>query len=343
MPYDDIRPVDHSCKSYRPGHRPHWIQTKESFEDGQPLIDVTVVVHGDGRVDLHGEDLDLTVWNHDPARLQSAVDSWGRAVWKPKFHVLAVPGEFGYAFSLGPAEHHSPCVREADLTPLPETASVLDRVRRDARELGGYTVRLESLQAAIAADELTGDRGASSRRVWSGLVSTDSDEDSEVVTEVPVSNQWDQDAATPNIVNAEHLDDRESRTDPVGSAGPTDASALVGWLPTFPPRPERSVSDGLTSWDDRRPDPGPLPRQSSEPVHEPAYGAGALPSRRAVPASRPRDCEGEAGGHRGAASAAAGPGGREGRGPSNPGVECRLRALIASSALGWTHAKRRTR
>jgi hypothetical protein len=81
-------------------------------------------------------------------------------------------------------------------------------------------------------------------------VSTDSDEDSEVVTEVPVSNQWDQDAATPNIVNAEHLDDRESRTDAVVSAGPTGAWAVVGWEPDPlpPPEPRRApeVTAGMT-------------------------------------------------------------------------------------------------
>jgi hypothetical protein len=110
MPYDDIPPVDHSCQSYGPGHQPHFIQCRKSLEDGQPLIDVTVVVHDDGRVDLRGEHLDVAMWNHDPARLQSAVDSWGLAVWKPRFHVLTVPGEFGFVFNLAPAEDHSPCV-----------------------------------------------------------------------------------------------------------------------------------------------------------------------------------------------------------------------------------------
>ena len=158
MPYDDIRPVDHSCKSYRPGHQVHWIQAKKSREEGQPLIDVTVVVHDDGRVTLHGEQLNLTMWNHDPARLQSAWDSLGRAVWKPRFHVLTMPGLSGYGFSLATTDRHSACVREADLTPLPDTATTLDRVRRDARELGGYTVRRDHLQAAIEAEDRSGER-----------------------------------------------------------------------------------------------------------------------------------------------------------------------------------------
>jgi hypothetical protein len=115
-PYDGVLPVDHSCTSYGPGHQPHFIQCRKSWEDGQPLFDVTVVVHDDGRVDLHGEDLDVAMWNHDPARLQCAADSWGLAVWKPRLHVLSVPGEFGYVFSLAPAEDHPPCVSAAGTT-----------------------------------------------------------------------------------------------------------------------------------------------------------------------------------------------------------------------------------
>ena len=44
------------------------------------LIDVAIVVHDDGRVVIDGDDLNLTVWDHDPVRLRSAVDYWGRAV-----------------------------------------------------------------------------------------------------------------------------------------------------------------------------------------------------------------------------------------------------------------------
>ena len=44
------------------------------------MIDVAVVVRDDGRVGIDGDDLNLTMWNHDPDRLQSALDYWGRAV-----------------------------------------------------------------------------------------------------------------------------------------------------------------------------------------------------------------------------------------------------------------------
>ena len=99
-----------ACRSYRPGHHVHWIQAKKSWEPGQPEIEVTIVVHDDGRVDLHAEGLDESMWNHDPARLRRAWASYGRAVWKPQFHVLNVPGPFGFAFNLAAAHDSSTCV-----------------------------------------------------------------------------------------------------------------------------------------------------------------------------------------------------------------------------------------
>ncbi len=110
MPYGEIRPIDRSCGSYRPGHQVHWIQAKKSVEEEQPLIDVSVVVHRDGRVDIECDELNLTLWNHDPQRLQSAVDYWGRAVWKPRYHVLSLPGLFGYVFNLAALNGRTPCI-----------------------------------------------------------------------------------------------------------------------------------------------------------------------------------------------------------------------------------------
>ena len=71
MPYNEIRAIDRSCGSYRPGHQVHWKQAKKAVDEQQPVIDVTLVVHDDGRVDIDGDDLDLTMWNHDPDRLRS--------------------------------------------------------------------------------------------------------------------------------------------------------------------------------------------------------------------------------------------------------------------------------
>jgi hypothetical protein len=42
------------------------LDTGEEVEDQQLVIDVAVVVRDDGRVGIDGDDLNLTMWNHDP-------------------------------------------------------------------------------------------------------------------------------------------------------------------------------------------------------------------------------------------------------------------------------------
>src|SRR5215211_4537055 len=67
-------PRNSSCGSYGPGHLMHWIQGKKSHEDGQPVIKVKVVgVHDDGRVEIEGQELQLSLWYHDPGELRSAL------------------------------------------------------------------------------------------------------------------------------------------------------------------------------------------------------------------------------------------------------------------------------
>ena len=109
MSHGEIRAIDRACRLYRPGHQVHWIQAKKSVEEQQPVIDVAVVVHDDGRIDIQGDDLNLTAWNHDPDRLQSAVDYWGRAVWKPRYHVLSLPGLFGFIFNMATLDMRTEC------------------------------------------------------------------------------------------------------------------------------------------------------------------------------------------------------------------------------------------
>jgi hypothetical protein len=158
--HDLALPLGGSCLSYRIGHNIHRIQGITSA-GANVVIRVSIVAHASGLVELHGRGLTLDCWTHAPPAIQESLmrcdpgDTW----WKPEWHVLSFGAHVGRMFSLAGLEHQSPCVREEDLTPLPPTASALDRVRRGARELGGYTVRLESLQAAIAAEELTADRG----------------------------------------------------------------------------------------------------------------------------------------------------------------------------------------
>jgi len=69
----------------------HWIQGKKSHDDGQPIIKVKVVaVHDDGHVEIEGDDLELTLWYHDPDHLRSALRFDSSVEWKPKYHVLDV-------------------------------------------------------------------------------------------------------------------------------------------------------------------------------------------------------------------------------------------------------------
>ena len=140
MPYG-IRPVDRSCGSYGPGHQMHWIQAKKSAEEG-PLIHVSVVFNNDGRVDLEGHELKLTMWNHDADRLRDAVNYCGRAVWKPRFHVLAVPGPSGYLFSLAALDQRRPCHPGARWASGESTSDFLARAMREDH---GFTVPGRSL------------------------------------------------------------------------------------------------------------------------------------------------------------------------------------------------------
>ena len=143
MSFGEIRAIDRFCKSYRPGHHVHWIQAKKAVEEEQPVIGVAVVVHDDGRVDIDGDDLNLTLWNHDPDRLRSVLDYWDRAVWKPRYHVLSLPGLFGNVFNLAALEERTPCTPGVDKgAPPAATENALAGVLRAARDDHGFTVPL---------------------------------------------------------------------------------------------------------------------------------------------------------------------------------------------------------
>ena len=150
MSHYGIRPIDRSCGSYGPGHQVHWIQAKKSAEQ-QPVIHVSVVFHDDGCVDIDGDGLELTMWNHDADRLRDAVGPGrGRAVWKPRFHVLAVPRPSGYLFSLATLDERTPCHPGARQAP---GESIYDFLARAAREDHGFTVPGRSLPAADVLGE----------------------------------------------------------------------------------------------------------------------------------------------------------------------------------------------
>ena len=125
-----------SCGSYGPGHLMHWIQGKKSHEDGQPIIKVKVVaVHDDGRVEIEGDDLKLTLWYHDPDRLRSALIFGGRAEWKPKYHVLYVISSG--SFNLATVDKVEPCVLAIRRRPTETTRQFIERAMRENH---GYTV-----------------------------------------------------------------------------------------------------------------------------------------------------------------------------------------------------------
>jgi hypothetical protein len=114
----------------------HWIQGKKSHEPGQPIINVKVVaVHDNGHVDIEGDELNLTRWNHDTDRLRSALRSGGEAEWKPRFHVLYVVSVG--SFSLARLDQVEPCVPPIRRRPTETTRQYIERAMRENH---GYTV-----------------------------------------------------------------------------------------------------------------------------------------------------------------------------------------------------------
>ena len=107
-PTDQDQLLSLNAAALPPRGHPQCLRTSGEEED-QPVVDVAITVHDDGRVVLDGDDLNLTMWNHDPVRLRSGVDYCGRAVWKPRYHVLSVPGLFGYVFNLDALDERTEC------------------------------------------------------------------------------------------------------------------------------------------------------------------------------------------------------------------------------------------
>lgn len=58
------------------------------------VIPVTASVADNGLVHIEGDDLSLVRWNHRPALVRAALQRFGgRADWKPRWYLLAVPTE----------------------------------------------------------------------------------------------------------------------------------------------------------------------------------------------------------------------------------------------------------
>jgi hypothetical protein len=116
----DLSAPDNQCASYRPGHLIHWIHFNHSMREPSVAIPVTAAVDDDGLVHIEGDDVSLVRWNHRPALLRDALHRFGgMAVWKPRWHILAVPTEafIGGArtvFSLAALDEKTECLPRRD-------------------------------------------------------------------------------------------------------------------------------------------------------------------------------------------------------------------------------------
>ena len=144
----------------------HWIQGKKSHEDGQPIIKVKVVaVHDDGRVEIEGDELKLTLWYHEPDRLRSALIFGGRAEWKPRYHVLYVISSG--SFNLATLDKVEPCDRAIRRRPTETTREFIERAMGENH---GYTVPQHWLADLDAIPD--GDTGNHNPGTWLGHTPT---------------------------------------------------------------------------------------------------------------------------------------------------------------------------
>jgi hypothetical protein len=111
----DLSGTDRQCDSYAPGHQIHWIHFNHSMREPSVVIPVTAVIDDEGLVHIEGDDLCVVRWNHRPALLRAALQRFGgRADWKPRWYLLAVPTEafMGSArsvFSLAAPDERQEC------------------------------------------------------------------------------------------------------------------------------------------------------------------------------------------------------------------------------------------
>jgi hypothetical protein len=85
------------------------------MSEASAAIPITAAVDDDGLVRVEGNDLSMVRWNHRPELLRYALHRFGgMAVWKPRWHILAVPAEasFGGArsvFNLATVDERRAC------------------------------------------------------------------------------------------------------------------------------------------------------------------------------------------------------------------------------------------
>jgi hypothetical protein len=120
----DLSGTNEQCAGYWPGHQVHWIHFKLSMREPSVVIPVTAAVDDDGLVHIEGDDLSLVRWNHRPALLRAALQRFaGMAVWKPRWHLLAVPteaivGSASSVFNLVAPDERRECVVRSTNPPI---------------------------------------------------------------------------------------------------------------------------------------------------------------------------------------------------------------------------------
>jgi hypothetical protein len=138
--FDTVLPMGRSCRSYRIGHRVHWIQGLRSAGTTD-VIRVSVAVHPSGLVQLRGDGLSLECWNHTPGAIQASLPrNPDHAVvwWLPEWHVLSFSAHGGGLFSLAALDNRTPCHPGARQAPGESTSDFLARAMREDH---GFTVK----------------------------------------------------------------------------------------------------------------------------------------------------------------------------------------------------------
>ena len=66
------------------------------------------------------------LWSHEAARLHQEWDRCGHAVWKPRWHMLNLPGPDGSAFNMATWDQQTPCIEK--IAPPDDLQTTVDRV-----------------------------------------------------------------------------------------------------------------------------------------------------------------------------------------------------------------------
>ena len=139
----EARPFGSDCNASESFLRVVWPRPPHALDSGEEIArgraadhqGEVVAVHDDGRVEIEGHDLKLTLWYHDPDHLRSAPCFGGRAEWKPKYHVLYVISSG--SFNLAALDRVEPCVPPIRRRPTETTRQFIERAMRENH---GYTV-----------------------------------------------------------------------------------------------------------------------------------------------------------------------------------------------------------